>query len=319
MNVAILGTGFGAYHAELFKNEDRVDKVFVFGRDTDKLISLRDRLGVTISTNPQELMDNPEIDLVDICLPGPLHREYMVRALQAGKHVYCETPLCLDEADIQPMLKEAEITQKKVFVDLFLRFEFPYTFLRDLHARQILGCLRYLRIERKTPPLWGNLGPENIVTQLMIHDIDFATWICGNPEQISTHLANGIPGQCAVTGYWTGSNTRVEVFGSSMMPMGYPFSVGYEAIFEKGVVRYAEDGYQDRDEKRLEVFSEGRMESVEIPAQNCYETAIRHVVDGIVEHTVPVNSLQDALVSIEAAFKMREQINPGLRSTADMG
>jgi UDP-N-acetylglucosamine 3-dehydrogenase len=311
MNVAILGTGFGAYHAELFKKVDRVDKVFMFGRNTEKLKSLRDRLGVTFSTDPQELMDNPEIDLVDVCLPGPLHREYMLRALQAGKHVYCETPLCLDEADIQPMLKGAEVSQKKVFVDLFLRFEFPYTFLHGILARQTLGHLQYLRIERKTPPLWGDLGPENIVPQLMIHDIDFATWMCGKPEQISALLVDGLPGQCAVTGYWTGLNTRVELFGSSMMPMGYPFAVRYEAIFEKGVVRYAEDGYQDREEKRLEVFSEGRMESVEIPTANCYETAIRHVVDCIVDNAVPVNCLQDAVVSIEAAFRMREQIHPG--------
>ncbi|MCS7017469.1 MAG: Gfo/Idh/MocA family oxidoreductase, partial [Gemmatales bacterium] len=43
--------------------------------------------------NYEELLANPEIDLVDICVPTPAHPAVAIAALQAGKHVLCEKPL----------------------------------------------------------------------------------------------------------------------------------------------------------------------------------------------------------------------------------
>ena len=51
--------------------------------------------GAKILTSWQDAVQDPEVDLIDICLPDSLHYEVARAALLAGKHVYCEKPLTL--------------------------------------------------------------------------------------------------------------------------------------------------------------------------------------------------------------------------------
>jgi predicted dehydrogenase len=143
----------------------------------------------------------------------------------------------------------------------------------------------------------------------MIHDIDYATWLCGQPRGVHSHIMNGQPGQCAVVGVLDYADCFVEVTGVSMMPMSSPFAVGYEAIFEKAVIQYREDSFKDREVSSLEVFTAEGVENVELPRQNCYEMAIRQVVDCILHDTEPVNGIEAAGVSLAAALDMHYNSN----------
>jgi predicted dehydrogenase len=308
MKIAVLGTGFGAYHVELYKKIEAVEQIFVYGRSPEKLQSLEEKFGVFGVRQVQDILKIPEIDLVDVCLPSSLHREFVVRTLEAGKPVYCETPLCLNLADTEAMLAASRRTGQAVFVDLFLRFEFPYTYLYGLHQKQVYGALKSFRIQRKTPPIWGNLGPEKICTELMIHDIDFTSWLFGKPQTVKAYCATGQPGQCAVTGIFEYGQAVAEVIASSMMPLSYPFAVAYEAVFEQAVVRYFEDSYPDRVQRALEVFTAAGVEKVEIPQGNCYEAAIRHVLDAVAGRVRPVNDINAAALSLEMALALQAQI-----------
>lgn len=306
MKVAVLGTGFGAYHVELLKKIESVDAICVFGRNPQKLAVLHEKFGVTVTTDIETIWGDADIDLVDICLPGALHRQYMIEALERGKHVYCETPFAITRADAGQMLAAARRSGKKVCVDLFVRFQPPYTYLYEKQAAQTYGQLKSLRIYRKTPPIWGDLGPKTIVPNLMIHDIDYATWLCGQPRGVQGHIVNGQPGQCAVIGVLQYADCFVEVSGVSMMPMSSPFAVGYEAIFERAVIQYREDSFKDREVSSLEVVTAAGVEKVELPRENCYEKALRHVVDCILHDTEPINGIEAAGVSIEVAFELSQ-------------
>src|SRR5262245_47141740 len=55
-----------------------------------------DMTGVTGTTDFQALIENPDVDLVDICVPTPAHETLAVAALETGKHVLCEKPLSLE-------------------------------------------------------------------------------------------------------------------------------------------------------------------------------------------------------------------------------
>ena len=58
--------------------------------------------------NWQDLVTDPALDAIDICLPTDLHVNVAISALNAGKHVLCEKPMGLTEAACQQMLAAAE-------------------------------------------------------------------------------------------------------------------------------------------------------------------------------------------------------------------
>lgn len=315
MKVGILGTGFGAYHAELYSKRKEVDELFLFGRNPDKLGEVKNKLDGTgcrpvvhITDRLEEILDNKEIKLVDICLPSILHKEYAVKAMEKGKDVFIETPVALELKDAEAIREAAETFGRKAFVDLFVRFMGPYAYLQELCRKETYGSLKTIRIQRKTPPFWGDLGPKKIVTDLMIHDIDFLTWLLGKPGQINACGTESKEGQCAVTALMKYGDTMAELVGSSMMPMSYPFAVSYEAVFEEAAVRFYEDGYRDSSERSLQLFTRNGKEDVVLGPGNCYEHTIIHVINCIRHGIVPINGIDAAVESLDVSLKIKKQI-----------
>jgi predicted dehydrogenase len=70
----------------------------------DDLAATADRFGWQASTEIwREVVEDPEIDIVDICTPGNLHAEMAIAAAQNGKHVFCEKPLALNYPEARRM------------------------------------------------------------------------------------------------------------------------------------------------------------------------------------------------------------------------
>ncbi|UTA67187.1 Gfo/Idh/MocA family protein [Emticicia sp. 21SJ11W-3] len=58
--------------------------------------------------NFDSIANNPDIDVVYVVLPPSMHREYVVRAAKAGKHVFCEKPMATSVADCKAMIKACQ-------------------------------------------------------------------------------------------------------------------------------------------------------------------------------------------------------------------
>lgn len=76
----------------------------------DELAACKAReLGFARSTGDwRGLVNDPQVDVVDICAPNYLHKEMALAAIAAGKHVYAEKPLALSAADALEMVEAAE-------------------------------------------------------------------------------------------------------------------------------------------------------------------------------------------------------------------
>lgn len=307
MKVGILGTGFGAYHAELFSNIDDVDTIYMFGRKPEKLKELESRFGIHPVTDINDIMENDEIDLVDICLPSDLHCTYAIQALEHNKHVLCETPVALNISDAIAMQKAQQKSGKLLMVDLFLRFEHAYEVLADLVHTGEYGKLQKLQIQRNTAPIWGDLGPNNIVTALMIHDIDYVSYLLGKPESMQTAKTLGKEGTCSVSVLCSYGNAIAEINSSSMMPIGYPFAVSYEAILDNAVVRYYEDRYNDHIDTKLTLYTKNSCKDI-LPQNNCYYEVIQYAVKMVQSTKKPINDISDAVMSLEMALKIKDLI-----------
>ncbi|MGD3108692.1 Gfo/Idh/MocA family protein [Streptomyces sp. YGL11-2] len=99
MKIGLLGTGFGRAHAAVYAARADVEKVVVFGRTPAELRPLAEEFECEATTDPDEIYGDPDIGLVDVCLPTPLHAEHAVRAMEAGKDVLCELPLAASVED----------------------------------------------------------------------------------------------------------------------------------------------------------------------------------------------------------------------------
>jgi glucose-fructose oxidoreductase len=66
--------------------------------------------------NFDRIADNPDIDVVYVVLPPSMHKEYVVRAAQAKKHVFCEKPMAVSVAECEAMIKACADNKVKLAI-----------------------------------------------------------------------------------------------------------------------------------------------------------------------------------------------------------
>ena len=66
--------------------------------------------------NFDQIANNPDIDIVYVVLPPSMHREYVVRAAKAGKHVFCEKPMAPSVADCDAMISACKSNKVKLAI-----------------------------------------------------------------------------------------------------------------------------------------------------------------------------------------------------------
>lgn len=77
--------------------------------------------GAAIYNTGMELIENADVDVEDICLPTHLHTLHAVAAMKAGKHVFVEKPICINEGEMELLLATEKETDAKVQVGQVIR------------------------------------------------------------------------------------------------------------------------------------------------------------------------------------------------------
>lgn len=309
MNIGILGTGFGSYHAQLLQQMNLVDRVVIFGRNESKLQQLKEQLGVEVTSCIDDLLLDPGIEVLDICLPSDLHSHYVIEALKNGKHVFCETPVCFQLEEAEEMKRAAKQYGKRVLVNQFIKFDPAYAYLQHAIDEQKYGKLLSLTLKRETSPMWGDLGLREITTKLMIHELDFLTWIFGAIDKFSawgTELEDKT--QAQVRACFQHKGQFAEIIAASQMPAAYPFTVGYEAYFERAKLVYHESDHQGQIEAALREYTSSGMRELALRSANPYEKSIEHAIRCFRDGTASLISLDDAIQSLKIAVELQRRI-----------
>ena len=92
-------------------------------------------------TNPDDMLDNPDVDIVYIATPIGVHFKLATQALKAGKHVWCEKPLTCDYEDTQSLVYLAEQDQR-MLTETFMYLHHPQfrkvqNFVNDCKTGQV--------------------------------------------------------------------------------------------------------------------------------------------------------------------------------------
>jgi predicted dehydrogenase len=117
--------------------------VAVASRGADKAKAVARESGVPRHYGSYEAMlDDPEIEAVYVPLPNHLHLEWSVRALEAGKHVLCEKPLCLTAAEIVELQAARDRSGRHIEEAFSYRNHPQWTRIRELLDSGAIGTLR---------------------------------------------------------------------------------------------------------------------------------------------------------------------------------
>lgn len=118
----------------------------VASRGIEKASAAAAKFGVSQAYGSyEELLEDPNIDAVYIPLPNHLHREWTIRAAEAGKHVLCEKPLALTAEEAQEMV-DACAGAGVVLAEAFMYRHHPrMEQIKQLIADGEIGELRALR------------------------------------------------------------------------------------------------------------------------------------------------------------------------------
>lgn len=310
MNIGILGTGFGAYHASILKKLEQTGRVIVFGRNESKLQKLREELGVEITTSIDDVIHDSGLDVIDICLPSTLHKQYTLDALHAGKHVFCETPVCLSAEDALVMKSAEQKSGKRVLVNQFIKFDPAYQYLYESVQQEKYGKLLKVCLLRETAPLWGDLGFGTITTNLMIHELDFVSWLLGGTVPFEVWGSQGgQAGQALVQATFNTPIVTAQVIAASLMPAAYPFTVGYEAYFEQAKLEFHEkDDMRGSVDTALYEYTAAGKQEIALDKNNPYEKSLQHALQCFRDGTDSLLSLEYALAALNTALELKNRL-----------
>ena len=234
-----------------------------------------------------ELIENPDIDIVDICVGTDLHFTFVEAALSKGKHVLVEKPLARTYDEAKKIIQLAEQSSKYVMSAMCLRYWPAWVFLKEAIDSNAYGKCLSLNFKRQTSFPGGAFYSDHnqcggALLDLHVHDTDFVNYCLGLPEAVFSQGYKGPSGgidHIATHYIYNQSDLSplVSSEGSWTMQEGYGFNMSYTANFENGTLSYL----LEQDET-LKLFRSGsEPESINLKEGMGYEFEIRTFVDEI--------------------------------------
>src|SRR5262245_5668468 len=259
VRIGIVGIGFmGMIHYLAARKLRDAQVAAVCSRDPKKLAGdwrgirgnfgppgeVMDLSGVKQYEHLEQLLADPEIDLVDVCNPTHLHPPTALAALKAGKHVLVEKAIALEAKDADAMVAAAKKAGKLFMVAHVLPFVPEYAYALEAVRSGTHGKLlaaQFARIISK--PDWSAEIADASKTggpavDLHIHDTHYISLICGVPKQVfSTGVVDKGTVMHLTTQYLYGANgPSVSCTSGALTMKGREFIHGFEIYLEKATL-----------------------------------------------------------------------------------
>lgn len=233
----------------------------------------------------QELLD-ADIDAVDICLPTYLHKPVILGALERGKHVLCEKPMALTSCDCDEILEAANKSGRVFMVGHVLRFLYPYRYAASFIHSTCHDSVKTCTMKRRAGyPQWSDWlsrqeDSGGAILDLLIHDIDYALHLFGQPTAVSAVSDGDIDTMRGTLRYPSG--LKVQIQGGWYAPE-VPFSASFQIEGDDAALLY--------EEGRLRMSLAGKEQLVDIPERQEYLEQMRYFVECCANNAAPERCL----------------------------
>jgi len=195
LKIGIIGCGGianGKHMPSLSKLKD-VEMVAFCDLVLEKAEKAKEEFGTPdakVYTDYQELLRDPEIDVVHVCTPNRSHAPISIDSLHAGKHVMCEKPMAKTAADARKMVEAAKETGQKLTIGYQHRHKPEAIYLKSVIERGDLGDIYFAKafaVRRRGTPNWGVFLNEyeqggGPLIDIGTHSLDVTLYLMNNYE-----------------------------------------------------------------------------------------------------------------------------------------
>ncbi|SOE22032.1 Predicted dehydrogenase [Spirosomataceae bacterium TFI 002] len=148
LNVALVGLGrYANYMAEGIAVSKYCKVAGIVTGSPEKVPIWREKYNIPLKNcynydNFDSIANNPDIDVIYVILPNAMHKEYVIRAAQAGKHVIVEKPMATNAQDCLEMIEACKKAKVQLAVGYRLHFE-PYNMeMMRLGQEKVFGQVK---------------------------------------------------------------------------------------------------------------------------------------------------------------------------------
>lgn len=194
INVGVIGTGsISAMHLQSYQKHANANLLAVCDLNEERAQRAAEKYGATkVFTDYNELLADPEIDAVSICTCNNTHAEISIAALNAGKHVLVEKPLCRTVEEALQVQEAVKSSGKLLQVGFVRRYDPNAQMLREFADKGEFGDIYFAKASSVrrlgNPGGWfsdierSGGGP---LIDIGVHVIDLCWYMMGRPKPVS--------------------------------------------------------------------------------------------------------------------------------------
>ncbi|WP_456785866.1 Gfo/Idh/MocA family protein [Cellulomonas sp. P5_C5] len=275
------------------------------GDGTDATSRLAVEHGAALLPDYAAVVDSPDVDAVYVPLPNTLHVEWVLRAVEAGKHVLVEKPLAMTEAQVDKVLTAAADRGVVVMEAFMYRFHPQHALVHDLIAEGRIGEVRGVRASfafRIDDPRNIRLSPElggGATWDVGCYATDVAHWYLQDAPTTVRATARRRPG----TDLDSTVAAVLEFPGDRFAVLDYSIDFGQQASYEvqgtAGSISVPNAWAMREDQATVVVRDQHgvRTETVVAPADHYRAEVVafeRAVLDGAASPYSATDSLRNA-------------------------
>jgi predicted dehydrogenase len=258
--------------------------------------TMMDLSGLSRYPELDELIADPKLDLIDICLPPSLHAKVAVAALKAGKHVFCEKPIALNPADAKRMVETARKAGRQLMIGQVLPFFPEYRFAYEAITSGKYGRLLGGHFRRIiSDPLWipDFYNPHTVggpMIDLHVHDAHFIRLVCGMPTWVqSVGSMRGEVVERFSTQFRFADPALVVTAASGVInQQGRPFVHGYEIYLQRATLLFDSGGLSKEPAGAvpLSVLSaDGKVQRPKLRASDAFADELKEAIRSVRSNT----------------------------------
>jgi len=318
-NIACVGAGY--WGKNLVRNFHSIDALHTICDGNKELLAdfKNQYPNVNVVEDFDSVLKNDDIDAVCIATPAETHHPLIIKALNAGKHVYAEKPLCLREDHARECIELAEKLDLRLMVGHLLWYHPLILEIKRQIDQGELGSLRYLYSNRLNMGLLRN--EENVLWSFAPHDISMILGLIGSePNSLSAqsaeHLTPGVADQ-AVGLMKFDNNISAHVFVSWLNPFKEQklVVVGEKSMlvfndtepeWDKKLARYEHsvDWQNDRP-----VAIKAEPEFIQVPKVEPLREECQHFIDCVEQTVSPRTDGREGLRVLKVLNKLQQAMD----------